>query len=241
MCEIQGYAYDARLRAARLAREVWRDEELAGRLEEEGARLKDRFNRDFWSEERGHYVLALDGEKRPVDSMTSNTGHLLWSGIVDERRAEAVVERLMAPDMFSGWGVRTMSSVDAGYHPFEYHDGTVWPHDTAFVAEGMRRYGFREEASLLVRSLVEAAEHFAYRLPELFSGLARESTGVPVAYPDANRPQAWAAGAPLLGIRTLLGLDPEGDGVRCDPRLPAGIGRLRLEGVPGSGGLVDLP
>src|SRR5919197_3831376 len=132
-CELQGYAYDAWLRTARLARAVWNDDELAERLEQKAAELKRRFNRDFWSSERRHFVLALDGEKQQVDSLTSNIGHLLWSGIVDDRRARGAVRKLLGPDMFSGWGVRTMSSDDAAFNALAYHNGTVWPHDTAIA------------------------------------------------------------------------------------------------------------
>jgi glycogen debranching enzyme len=230
-CEIQGYAYDGRVRLARLAREVWDDHQLAGRLEHDAATLRERFNRDYWIEARGHYALALDGEKRPVDAMTSNVGHLLWSGIVPDDRAAMMVKRLMSAEMFTGWGIRTMSANDAGYNPIEYHDGTVWPHDTAFVAEGMRRYGYREEASHLALMLIQAAEAFEYRLPEVFAGFAREETGEPVEYPTASRPQAWAAGAPLLALRTALGLDVVNGTLRIDPHLSHGWGHVRLENI----------
>jgi glycogen debranching enzyme len=231
-CEIQGYAYDARMRMARLARDVWDDPQLAGRLERDAATLRERFNRDFWIEARGHYALALDGEKRQVDAMSSNVGHLLWSGIVPENRAAMMAKRLMSSEMFTGWGIRTMSANDAGYNPIEYHDGTVWPHDTAFVAEGMRRYGHREAASHLALMLVQAAEAFQYRLPEVFAGFAREETGAPVEYPTASRPQAWAAGAPLLALRTALGLDVVDGTLRIDPHLSEGWGRVRLDNIP---------
>ena len=227
-CELQGYAYDARLRVARLARAIWRDDELADRLEREAAELKTRFNRDFWSRERRHFVLALDGEKRQVDAMTSNTGHILWSGIVDDRRAAATVRRLLRPDVFSGWGVRTMSSEDAGYNPLRYHTGTVWPHDTAIVAEGMRRYGFREEAGRLAEALLDAAAAFGNQLPEVFAGFARDHSDVPVEYPRALKPQSWAAGAPLLALRTLLGLDATNGKPRARPHLPPSLRKLRL-------------
>ncbi|MEO6796843.1 MAG: glycogen debranching N-terminal domain-containing protein [Candidatus Dormibacter sp.] len=236
VCEVQGYAYDARLRAARLARSIWNDTGLADRLEADAALLRSRFNRDFWSESRGHYVVALDGQKHQVDALTSNIGHLLWSGIVDPERAARTVERLMAPDMFSGWGVRTMSARDAGYNPIEYHNGTVWPHDTGLIAEGMRRYGFTREAATLAISIFDAAEAFAYRLPELFAGFPREETGVAVEYPSASRPQAWSAGAPLLALRTLLGLDVVDGVLHSQPHLPSQLGRLRLEGIRVRGG-----
>ncbi len=231
VCEVQGYAYDARLRTARLARIIWNDPGLADRLEADAADLRRRFNRDFWSEARGHYVLALDGHKRQVDAITSNIGHLLWSGIVEPDRAAATVERLMAPDMFSGWGVRTMSARDAGYNPIEYHNGTVWPHDTGLIAEGMRRYGFRDEAGTLALAIFDAAEAFAYRLPEVFAGFPRQETGEAVEYPTASRPQAWSAGAPLLAVRTLLGLDVVDGALQVRPDVAGQLGRLRLEGI----------
>src|SRR5437870_2859513 len=227
-CEIQGYAYDARVRTARLAREIWDDLALADRLDREAATLRDRFNRDYWIEARGHYAIALDGEKRQVDAMSSNVGHLLWSGIVPNDRADSLVKRLMSPEMFTGWGIRTMSASDAGYNPIEYHNGTIWPHDTAFVAEGMRRYGHREQASHLALMLIQAAEAFEYRLPEVFAGFLREETGAPVEYPTASRPQAWAAGAPLLGLRTALGLDVIDGEIRIDPHLSEGWGQVGL-------------
>jgi glycogen debranching enzyme len=236
VCEHQGYAYDARLRTARLLREVWDDEEEAERLEHEAARLKQRFNKDFWSTKRRHYVLALDGEKRQVDSMTSNVGHLLWSGIVDERRAGTTVRRLMHEDMFSGWGVRSMSSEDAGFNPLEYHCGTVWPHDTAIVAAGMRRYGFDDEAAKLCKALLEAAKAFSNQLPEVFAGFPRDESGVPVEYPGALKPQSWAAAAPLLAIRTLLGLVVVDGRLRSSP-----IEKLKLKGIEVRGKRVDAP
>jgi glycogen debranching enzyme len=227
-CEVQGYAYDARRRTARIARAVWNDAELARRLERDAADLKKRFNRTFWDGRRRQYVLALDGGKNRVDATASNMGHLLWSGIVDEGRAAQVVRRLMRQDLFSGWGIRSLSSEMEGYDPLGYHIGCVWPHDTAIAAEGMRRYGFRDEASRLATCLLEAAAAFENRLPEVFSGFDRDETGVPVPYPDALVPQAWAAGAPLLALRTLLGLDASGGKRRSSPHVPDALGKLRL-------------
>jgi glycogen debranching enzyme len=147
----------------------------------------------------------------------------------------------MRPDMFSGWGVRTMSSRDAGYDPIEYHDGTVWPHDTGIVAEGLRRYGFRREATQLVAALFEAAARFEYRLPEVFAGFEREEARIAIEYPTASRPQAWAAGAPLLAIRTLLGLDPDGASLRVAPSLPPTARTLSVRGIEYRGTRVDVP
>ena len=241
LCEVQGYAYDARMRTARLARLAWGDPALAARLETEAAELRRRFNVDFWSARRGHFVHALDGEKRQVDALTSNIGHLLWSGIVDGERAAATVDRLMDPDMFSGWGVRTMSADDGGYNPIEYHNGTVWPHDTGIIAEGFRRYGFREQASVLALAIIEPAEFFAYRLPEVFAGFAREPRQSPVQYPTASRPQAWSAGAPLLAMRTLLGLDPGETGLQVSPHLPDSLEDLCVRGLQFRGERRDVP
>jgi glycogen debranching enzyme len=238
-CELQGYAYDARLRTARLMREIWQDEETASRLERDAAELKRRFNRAFWISERGHYALALDGAKNQVDAMTSNTGQLLWSGIVDDRRAAAVVRRLLREDMFTGWGLRSMSSADSGYNPLEYHNGTIWPHDTALVAAGMRRYGFHVEAGRVCQALLDAAVAFGHQLPEVFAGFARDDSGVPVEYPNALKPQSWAAAAPLLAVRTLLGLDVVDGRLRSNPHLPRELGKLRLRNVGLRGTYVD--
>jgi glycogen debranching enzyme len=239
-CEVQGYAYDARLRTARLAREVWRDAELADRLESDAADLKRRFNRTFWDPRRRQYVLALDGEKNRVDATASNMGLLLWSGIVDGVRAPGVVRRLLRNDLFSGWGIRSLSSRMTGFDPLGYHVGSVWPQDTALIAEGMRRYGFREEASRLAGCILDAAVAFDHRLPELLSGFERDATGVTVPYPDALVPQAWSAGAPLLALRTILGLDAVDGKLRSAPQMPEGLGHLRLRGVRIAGRSTDV-
>jgi glycogen debranching enzyme len=239
-CEVQGYVYDAKRRGARLAREYWGDEQLAARLEEQADELRRRFRDDFWIPERGFYALALDSRKQRVDSLTSNIGHLLWSGIVDEDRAEALAGHLMGDALFSGWGVRTMAAGECGFNPVEYHNGTVWPHDNSLIAAGLRRYGFAAEAARIAGVIVEAARYFEYRLPEVFAGFARSMTHAPVEFPTASRPQAWAAAAPLLFLTTVLGLTPGDDGPRCDPHLPATIGRIALRGLPGAWGTADV-
>jgi glycogen debranching enzyme len=238
-CEIQGYVYDAKRRCARLATDVWGDPALAERLEREAAELRRRFHEDFWIEDGGYYALALDGEKQKVDSLTSNIGHLLWSGIVDPEPAASIVEHLMGDRLFSGWGVRTMAVGDVGYNPIEYHNGTVWPHENSLIAHGLGRYGYRAQAAGVGMALVEAADHFAYRLPEVFTGYSRDLTDFPVQYPTASRPQAWATGAPLLFIRTLLGLEPAGEALVMDPWLPDRIERLALRRIPGRWGRAD--
>jgi glycogen debranching enzyme len=238
-CEIQGYAYDARMRCARLARTFWKDAALAARLEERAGDLKERFNRDFWMPERECFALAIDGDGRQVDSITSNIGHLLWSGIVDTDKAPQVVQHLMSERLFSGWGVRTMAEGEGGYNPIGYHVGTVWPHDNSIIALGLTRYGYREESARIAFGILQAAPYFKHRLPEVFAGYPRQRTQFPVEYPTACSPQAWAAGAPLLFIRTLLGLEPRGDRLTVDAALPPGMEWLEVRGLRGRWGVVD--
>jgi glycogen debranching enzyme len=238
-CELQGYVYDAKHRMARVAREIWGDAALADKLEREAIELKERFNRDFWLPDRGFFALALDGQKRKVDSLTSNIGHLLWSGIADHEKADLCVKHLMSDELFSGWGIRTMASSEGSYNPIGYHVGTVWPHDSSFVAWGMRRYGYRAEAARICRAILEAADLFDGRLPEAFGGYPRSKTGYPVEYPTACSPQAWATGAPLLVLRTLLGLDSDGKHLIVDPAIPQPLGRIELLSIPGCWGRMD--
>jgi len=238
-CEIQGYVYDAKLRCARLARTFWNDPTLAAELEKQAAELKARFNRDFWIADRQFFALALNGDKRQVDALTSNIGHLLWSGIADEDKAKACVRHLMGDALFTGWGVRTMATTEGGYNPIGYHVGTVWPHDNSFVAWGLARYGYQEEAACLAAGIFEAAPYFHDRLPEAFAGYPREETQFPVEYPTACSPQAWATGAPLLLLRTVLGLEPVGDRLSMDPALPSVLDRVELLDIPGRWGHID--
>ncbi len=237
--EQQGYAYDAKVRAARLARDIWKDATYADRLEREAADLKRRFNRDFWVEDGEYFALALDTEGRQVDALASNNGHLLWSGIVDKSKAKAVARHLLGPRLFSGWGVRTLAEGEARYNPLGYHVGTVWPFDNSFIAWGLRRYGFKEEAGRIAAGNLDAAEFFGGRLPEAFGGYERTKTNYPVEYPTACSPQAWSAGAPLLFLRTMLGLEPSGDHLIVDPAIPEGIGRVELLDIRGRWGRID--
>jgi glycogen debranching enzyme len=235
-CEVQGYVFDAKQRMAEIAREVWRDRELGDRLDKEAKELRRAFNEAYWVDERGgYYALALDGEKQPVDSMCSNMGHLLWSGIVPSERADAVGDRLMGEGLWSGWGVRTMSAGDAGFNPLAYHDGTVWPHDNSLIAWGLARYGRWPEAQRIVRRLLNASSYFDHQLPEVFAGFSRTDTPFPIPYPTAARPQAWAAGAPVLLLRLLLGLEPDRRrhvlGTTAPTDIPSWAGSLRLTGV----------
>nr|WTA65339.1 glycogen debranching protein [Micromonospora sp. NBC_00855] len=231
-CEIQGYTYDAKLRAAQLADGPWADHALARRLRTEAAELRERFNRDYWLPARGgYYAIGLDADKRPIDSMTSNMGHLLWSGIVPPDRAAVVARQLMSDQMFSGWGVRTLSTEDVGYNPIGYHLGTVWPHDNSIIAAGLARYGHRDAANRIAMAMLEAAAQFEHRLPEAISGYDRSLGRRPVPYPTACNPQAWASGAPLLFLRTMLGLDVNDGILATDPHVPEALGNIRLTGV----------
>ena len=241
-CELQGYAYDAKMRAARLAREIWKDQAFAAKLEGQAAELKKRFNRDFWISDRKFFALALDKDKNQVDSLCSNIGQLLWSGIVEDDKANAVRDHLMSPQMFSGWGIRTMAEGEGGYNPIEYHNGTVWPHDCIIIASGLARYGFRKDASQIIAAIFEASIFFRSRLPEVFAGYDRSKTRFPVQYPTACLPQAWAAGSPMLGIRTLLGLEPKGDVLTSasQPVLPFWMGTLSVENIPGRWGRANI-
>jgi glycogen debranching enzyme len=238
-CELQGYAYDAKMRGARLARLVWKDPAFADTLERDAAALKRRFNRDFWVEDGEYFALALDADGNQVDSLASNNGHLLWSGIVDKSKAKALVNHLLGPRLFCGWGVRTLADGEQRFNPIGYHVGTVWPFDNSFIAWGLRRYGFKEQAAVIAAGILEAATFFDGRLPEAFGGYNRSDTKYPVQYPTSCSPQAWSTGAPLLFLRTMLGLEPSGDHLVMDPVLPEQIGRLELLDIPGRWGLVD--
>ncbi|MFG3557764.1 glycogen debranching N-terminal domain-containing protein [Micromonospora sp. NPDC047557] len=238
-CEVQGYAYDAKVRAARMARQFWGDPEFADQLEREAAALKERFNRDWWVADGEYYALALDPDGRQCDVLSSNIGHLLWSGIVLPERAEKVAAHLVGPRLFSGWGVRTLAEGETRYNPIGYHNGTIWPFDNSFIAWGLRRYGFAEEAAIIANGILDAATYFDGRLPEAFGGYPRELTKFPVEYPTACSPQAWSTGTPLLLLRTMLGLEPHEGHLAVEPRLPVGMGRIEVLDIPGRWGRVD--
>jgi glycogen debranching enzyme len=234
--EVQGYVYDAKRGLAELAREVWRESALAERLDREADELRASFDEAFWVEERGgFYALALDGKKRPVDTRCSNMGHLLWSGIALPERVRATVDQLLSEELWSGWGIRTMASDAAAYNPISYHNGTVWPHDSALAVWGLARHGYVAEARRVSRALIEAAAHFDWSLPEVFAGYARDETPFPIAYPTAARPQAWAAGTPILLVRVLLGIEPDRARQRListvTDELPSWLDGVRIEGV----------
>lgn len=241
LAEVQAYVYGAFLARAHFAHEHG-DEATRDRYARRAADLKAAFNRDFWLEDHGWYAVGLDPDKKPIDSLTSNIGHCLWTGIVDDDRAGILAEKLMSAEMFSGWGTRTLATSMGGYNPISYHCGSVWPHDTAIVASGLARYNFVEEAQRLVMALIDAGAIMGGRLPELFSGLGRDELRVPVDYPTSCSPQAWSAASSLLALRTLLRFDPwvPYGKTWLVPMLPEQIGRLRVEGIPLAGTRVSI-
>jgi glycogen debranching enzyme len=241
LCEVQAYVYGAYLARAHFANEM-EDIDTYEHYREKAKALKRAFNRDFWLEERGWYAIGLDADKRPIESLTSNMGHCLWSGIIDDDKARIVADKLLSPEMFSGWGVRTLASSMPGYNPISYHCGSVWPHDTAIVAAGLARYGLMEHSERLYTGLIDAGVALGGRLPELFSGLDRDEFARPVGYPTSCSPQAWSAASPLLCLRTILRLDPwvPYGKTWLAPKLPQGIHRLRVAGIPLAGGRVTV-
>jgi len=233
LCELQGYVYAAKRGMAEVYAALG-EHEKSELLRSQAADLKRRFNEHFWMEDLGTYAYALDPDKHQVKSIVSNPGHCLWTGIVDESRAPRVVQRLLAPDMWSGWGVRTLSRENPAYNPFSYQRGSVWPHDNGIIASGMKRYGFHREANQVAQGIIDAASHFeGRRLPEVFSGLDREPLSFPVQYRGANTPQAWAAGSIFLFVRMMLGLDADVPSRRLwvDPSLPDWLPSLDLVGL----------
>jgi len=231
LCELQGYAYDAKRRVAELLEEVWGEPERAAELRRQAADLKRRFNDRFWMEDEGYYAYALGPDKDLVRTIASNPGHLLWSGIVDDDKAERTVRRLLAPDMFSGWGIRTLSADHPAYNPFSYQLGSVWPHDNALIASGFKRYGFAAETKRVAGAIFAAAARFRnHQLPELFAGLPRTADSFPVQYLGANIPQAWAAGSVFQLVTAILGLraDAPNHTLYVSPTLPDWLPDLEL-------------
>ncbi|MFF1253468.1 glycogen debranching N-terminal domain-containing protein [Pseudarthrobacter sp. NPDC058329] len=241
LCEVQAYVYVAYLSRAWLAYDAG-DTAFGDELTDRAARLKKQFNEQFWIPERGYYAIALDGRKRQVDACASNMGHCLLQGLIDEDKAAPVAERLMSPEMFSGWGVRTLASDMGAYNPASYHNGSVWPHDNALVAAGLLRYGFVAEAQRIATGMMEAAEYSDGRLPELFCGFSRDQLAVPVPYPTACSPQAWAATAPIQLVTSLMRYDPVVSAGRLwmDPALPESFGGLHITNAPLGGGRITI-
>ena len=242
LCELQGYAFDALLRMSE-AFQIWGDTERAEDMRQRATRLFEDFNERFWWEEEGTYYLGLDGNKRPIRSVASNVGHCLANGIVPPDRAERVVDRLMQPDMWSGWGVRTLSAEHPSYNPYSYHLGSVWPHDNATIAGGFRRAGRHSEAQQIAEGIFAAAERFEhYRLPELWAGVAREPGAYPVPYLGTNVPQAWSAAAVFRLIAILCGIHTAGQSrtIYINPDLPDWLPDLTLKNLRAGKGAAEL-
>lgn len=244
LIEVQAYVFRAKSGLARIFRHRGRIED-AERLEREAEELRVRFERDFWMKDHAFYAQALDGAKRQVPSITSNAGHALWAGIVDRRRAAAVVRRLMAPDMFSGWGVRTLTRESTHYNPMSYHNGSVWPHDNSIIAAGMSRYGFRREAQQVAAAVLDACMRFPdHRIPELYCGFARDTVfdAGPAQYLVSCSPQAWGAGALSHFLTTLLGIDVDmlTGRLRIAPVPTSLFERVRVEGMQVGDGELDF-
>ncbi len=243
LCEVQAYAHEAYLAAAALAEELGRGAR-ARELRERAASLRDRFERTFWSDDLGTYVLALDGDKQPCAVRTSNAGHALFTGTAAPERAPAVARALLADDSFSGWGIRTVSARERRYNPMAYHNGSIWPHDNAVVAAGMARYGMKEEALRVMTAMFDASQFVElHRLPELFCGFARRRAAGPTLYPVACAPQSWAAGAVYMLLQACLGLTIDGRRRRLilyQPRLPRELHRVRIDRLRVGAGELDL-
>ena len=241
LAEVQGYVYAAFVARSELARAEG-DRQAATEWASKAVRLKAAFNDRFWLPEQEYFAVGLDADKRPIDALASNMGHCLWTGIVDDDKAGAVAKRLMSPEMFSGFGVRTLASSTAAYNPMSYHNGSVWPHDSALCASGLMRYGFVEAAQRIALGLLAATNSFGGRLPELFCGFDRTEYPAPVAYPTSCTPQAWAAATPVHLLRTLLRFDPSVPTGRLHiaPALPNQFGALRVRGVRVAGGRITL-
>ncbi len=242
LCELQGYVFDAWRRMAAIYDALGRPQDASG-LRAKAQALFERFNHAFWDDAAQAYALCLDPDKRRVMSCASNMGHLLWSGIVPQPRARLVADRLMADDMWSGWGVRTLSSEHAAYNPHDYQLGAVWPHDNGLIAVGLKRYGFHDQAARIAGGLIDAGSRFTLdRMPEVFAGTSRADSPFPIQYLGANVPQAWAAGSVFSLLRSLVGLeiDPGASTVYADPTLPDWLGELRLENVHVGARTVDL-
>ncbi|AKJ31224.1 amylo-alpha-1,6-glucosidase [Caldimonas brevitalea] len=243
LCEVQAYVYEAKLFAAELASQLG-EHERAAQLREQAETLKREFQAKFWCEEIGAYALALDGHKQPCRAASSNTGHALWTGIAAPEHARRMAQRLLHPDFYSGWGVRTIAGGQARYNPMSYHNGSIWPHDNALIAAGMARYGYTQEALRVLSGLFDASLYFGqHRLPELFCGFPRRPSEGPTLYPVACSPQAWAAAAVFGMVQAGLGLD-----VCCDPpevtlrapRLPAFIDWVKIRNLSMGPNTVDL-
>ena len=242
LCETQGQVYDAWRRAAEIY-DVLGQTTRATALRQQAAELERRFNDRFWMADAGFYCLGLDRDKQQIRSIASNPGQLLWSGIVPPERAQMLVDRLFQPDLWCGWGIRTLSSSHPGYDPIGYHTGSVWPHDNSFIAAGLKRYGYHAEANRIAEGIFAAASMFqSNQMPELFGGIERKGENFPVPYVDANIPQAWAAGSMPWLISTILGLVANASERRLyiQPVLPDWLPDLQLTNIKVGDARVDL-
>ena len=243
LCEVQGYVYEAKYRTASLLR-AFGDTQTADKLKKEAVEMAKRFEKAFWMPSRGFYALALDGEKRQVQVISSNPGHLLFTRMLAQERTRTLCHRFMEPDIFSGWGLRTLSQEERVYNPLSYHRGSVWPHDNSIVAHGMALCEFREPANHIFSTLFQAALDFRdYRLPELFCGLERREYDEPVKYPVSCSPQAWASGAVFLLLSSVLGIRPSAPRKELNivsPTLPPFLDQLNIRNMRIGGSRVDL-
>ena len=241
LCEVQGYVYSAYLARAYLARDSG-DDATAGLWESRAADLKAEFNERFWMPDRGCFAVGLDRDKKQIDSCASNIGHCLWSGIVDDDKARSIADELISERMFSGWGVRTLATNMGAFNPVSYHNGSIWPHDNAIIVAGLMRYGFQDEARRIAVAILDAAEYFEGRLPELFCGFARADHPEPVPYPTSCSPQAWASAAPIQLVRSLIGFAPDlpRNEVLLAPAFPPDFGTFTVTNLPLAGSRLTI-
>ncbi len=242
LCEVQGYVYRAYRKWTDIYRALGRDD-LAERLSQSADRLQKAFLEKFWLKEDGVIALALDGNKQPVASVSSNMGQVLWSEILPQDIADVVIDRLLADDMFSGYGIRTLSAREVAYNPLSYHDGSVWPHDNSVILAGFALYGRQDAADRLIQGLMRATHGFEFaRLPELFAGCGVDEVSTPVPYPVSCSPQAWAAATPMVALQAILGLNPDvlGAKVTLRPNLPGNMQSLVAKGIRIGNGVLSV-
>ena len=242
LCELQGYVFDAWMRMAEVFSAIG-EPARAVELQRKASNLQNRFEQAFWCEDLGYYAFALDPDKQPVRSIASNPGHCLWSGIISPERAEKVIGRLMDAELWSGWGIRTLSANHSSFNPNSYHRGSVWAHDNGIIALGCKRYGFSSEVARIARGISEAASHFQnYRIPEAYTGIQAQKGAFPVQYIQANVPQAWALGSVFHLLQAILGLQADAPNNRLyvDPDLPEWLPDITLHQLTIGNATVDL-
>jgi len=231
LVEVQGYVYQAKKGMAEIFFYLG-ERDKAKKLEKDARELKDRFNRDFWMENKKYFAFGLDYQKKQIASITSNPGHCLYSGIVNQDKSEAVVKKLLSDEMFNGWGIRTMGKNEVGYNPMSYHNGSVWPHDNSIIINGLIRYNYLGDAAKVIDGLVKSSQYFKYnRLPELFCGFSREEAEKPIECSVACSPQAWACGSVYLIIQSILGINPDviNNKIYLKPILPDGVNKVDIK------------